>query len=384
LPRLRRRTTIAGMTVTDVRSQAATRGSGSTGPGRQLLADASERLRATVPFDGAAWFATDPATILPTTPVLIENVVPGYCESYWQREFTVEDFLLFRDVARSPAGGGTLYAATGGSPARSPRYREFLVPQHYGDELRAAFRTGPTTWGVVDLFRDSGREPFAAADVERVTTTGAALAVALAELTTEGRPSVPGGADCPGTAVFDAADRLCSVDDQAERWFADIAASGWDHPSTDLAMAPVLSVVNRARAVAAGREPGPAYSRMRTREGRWLSVHASCLRDTGGDSRTVAVVIEQADPALVAPIVTAAYGLTPRELEISGAVSRGLSNVEIATELFLSRHTVRDHLKAVFAKLSVASRGELMATLYTEQYAPAIHEPDADAEHVFW
>jgi DNA-binding CsgD family transcriptional regulator len=373
------------MTVTDVRGEVGTRHSGSTGPGRQLLAEASQRLRRTVPFDGAAWFATDPETILPTTPVLIENVVPGYCETYWQREFTVEDFLLFRDVARSDSGGGTLFAATDGSPARSPRYREFLAPQHYGDELRAAFRTGPSTWGVVDLFRDRGREPFTAADVDSVTAGGAAVALALADLATEGRTWLaPGSADRPGTAVFDAADRLCSLDEQAERMFAEIASSGWGWPHTDLAMAPVLSVVNRARAVAAGRESGPATVRMRTRAGRWLAVHASSMRDARGDVGTVAVVVEPADPALVAPIVTAAYGLTPREQEITRAVSCGLSNAEIAAELFLSRHTVRDHLKAVFAKLSVSSRGELMTKLYTDHYAPVIHEPGADAEHVFW
>jgi DNA-binding NarL/FixJ family response regulator len=108
------------------------------------------------------------------------------------------------------------------------------------------------------------------------------------------------------------------------------------------------------------------------------------MRDARGDVGTVAVVVEPADPALVAPIVTAAYGLTPREQEITRAVSCGLSNAEIAAELFLSRHTVRDHLKAVFAKLSVSSRGELMTKLYTDHYAPVIHEPGADAEHVFW
>jgi DNA-binding CsgD family transcriptional regulator len=43
----------------------------------------------------------------------------------------------------------------------------------------------------------------------------------------------------------------------------------------------------------------------------------------------------------------------------------------IGAELHLSPHTVRDHLKAIFAKVDVASRGELSAKLFAEHYAPA-------------
>jgi hypothetical protein len=54
-----------------------------------LFAEVSDRLRRLVPFDGSAWFATDPATILATSPVRIENVEDGHCESYWERECRV-------------------------------------------------------------------------------------------------------------------------------------------------------------------------------------------------------------------------------------------------------------------------------------------------------
>ena len=48
--------------------------------------------------------------------------------------------------------------------------------------------------------------------------------------------------------------------------------------------------------------------------------------------------------------------LTPRETEVLGLVSQGLSNPEIAKRLFLGEATVKTHLLHVFDKLDVSDR----------------------------
>jgi two-component system, NarL family, nitrate/nitrite response regulator NarL len=55
-------------------------------------------------------------------------------------------------------------------------------------------------------------------------------------------------------------------------------------------------------------------------------------------------------------------GLTPRELEVLGAIARGSTNKDIAQQLSLSDETVRHHVANLFEKLGVSNRVE--AALY--------------------
>lgn len=59
-----------------------------------------------------------------------------------------------------------------------------------------------------------------------------------------------------------------------------------------------------------------------------------------------------------------ACGLTNREIEVVVQLCRGRSTRQIASALFISPHTVHDHVKAVFGKVGVSSRPELLATLF--------------------
>ncbi|NET10862.1 MAG: response regulator transcription factor [Symploca sp. SIO2B6] len=60
--------------------------------------------------------------------------------------------------------------------------------------------------------------------------------------------------------------------------------------------------------------------------------------------------------------------LCPRELSVAGLVARGLSNAEIAQELYLSKRTVEAHLQRVFCKCNLRNRTEITRWFLEHQY----------------
>src|SRR6266576_5691664 len=60
------------------------------------------------------------------------------------------------------------------------------------------------------------------------------------------------------------------------------------------------------------------------------------------------------------------FGLTVRESEVASLLLQGLSNREIGESLSISEHTVKTHLKGIFHKAGVSSRGQAVARIAGE------------------
>jgi DNA-binding CsgD family transcriptional regulator len=178
-------------------------------------------------------------------------------------------------------------------------------------------------------------------------TARAAAAASAADVAVDGSPSrIAAAAFCRALLDGDA-DGLLSVaaDYRAYGWLPDAAAAledAADHLARSGAEARARSALTDATAIYAGL--GATWDIRRA------------------DARLRAHGIRRGPRAAHRRAATGWAALTPSEARIAGMVARGLSNPDIASELFLSRRTVQTHVSNILSKLEVRSRTDIMRT----------------------
>jgi DNA-binding CsgD family transcriptional regulator len=284
-----------------------------------------------------------------------------------------EAYQLSLDVGHGggwPLNDMAMVEAIWGRDAEARRHAEEVLA--IGQRTGSTFLTGVAEWtfGLIDLA--GGRNAEAAARLLTVTDLRKPDANPLVAM-----PALPD--------AVEAASRCGRTDEVGER-FAVFEARA-------LAAAPAgaqRALLARCQALLGKRPPEeafaeaiehapavPPFQRARTElvYGEWLR-RARRRTDARGHLRTALETFralgavpwaERAEAELRATgetahkrEISAAQQLTPQERQIAGLVTGGLTNKEIAAQLFLSPRTVDYHLRKVFTKLGIGSRADLI------------------------
>lgn len=332
-------------------SEAATPG--------ELLEGLADRIRPVVDQDAGAWLVTDPSTVL-FTDGFVEGFDEQTCGPWFHHELSVPDVASFASLAKSRDPVAVLSQATSGDVATSPRWREVLRPAGYGRELRVVFRHAGATWGAATVHRATERPDFGPDEAALFTSLSPVVAEGLRRLVVADRAAGP-GPDGPGLLLV-GPDHVARPGTPAgEQWLDLLGVPRGATRHTALLTLGEL---------ATGGGTASRRVRLRASDGRWVTLFAEPMTARDG---TFAVIIEPSRPADIAVVVALAYGLSARESELVLALARGEGTDQIASNLHISPHTVRDHLKTIFDKTDVGSRNELIARLFHDHYA----------EHVF-
>jgi len=319
-----------------------------------LLETASALLVQAFPGDLVFFAGIDPETRAlqrfyqaPPLPSLHTRV---YINEYFET-----DFNQFTTLARQAVPVGILDEVTDHNKNASVRHRELTRGQLGMDhEMRGVFRMGRKVSGVVSLLRPGQRPEYVAGEARFLASFAAGLEPALQRAWLKSLA----GTDAPasvGQILLDRSLGLEAANPAGERWRAELGAD-WEP------LVQSLAALVRMR----GSDPeGPLgpYSprvRMTTRQGRWVTVHASLLTGPGGEER-LSLIIEGAGAHQLQGLWWEAYGLTDREQDVFRCVLRGDDTRDIAAELGISPYTVQDFLKSIFAKTGVRSRRDLVA-----------------------
>lgn len=321
------------------------------------------RLRDVLPVD-AFWFATaDPATLLFTGSV-VDSIPEKATPLFIENEFLQNDVNKWTQLAAAQRPVNSLYLATKGSPDDSPRYRDICLPFGFGDELRAALRTGNCSWGFMCLHRECNSSRFTEVEIAVLAALAPHIAQGLRSALllehVESTDDIKG----PGLLVLAEDLSLMAATEPGRYWLSEIG----DMPTRQELPQAIYATVGRLLALERGGNGNTSAgvaprARIQSRSGQWLVIHASRLsgRASPGDT---AVILEPAQPAEVAPLLLQAYGLTQREAQLAHLVLRGMATGQISKKLAISDLTVQQHLKSIFDKTGVSSRRELTAQIF--------------------
>lgn len=321
------------------------------------------------------YYTLDPASLLVTSHFHhgMEEIPAEWLTSEYYDD---DDVNKLADVARSPAGIQTLHEVTGGDPSGTTRWQENM--KLGGDqELIAALRTrSGETWGALGLYREPGAPTFDRDELAWLASVTPALATGARRALLFGEALDPDGPVSPGLVVLGTDWEVESSTPGVERWLRDLPDGDWD---AGILPSSVQSVAGRAlRTAERADAPGEvAIARVLGRSGTWIVLHGASLVADG--RQRVAVIVEPAHPARIAPLLMSAYGLTEREQEVTRCVLQGDSTTQIAQALHLSSHTVQEHLKSVFEKTGVRSRRDLVGKVFFAWYEPRVRDNESRA-----
>jgi len=335
-----------------------------------LTEEAGRLIEQAIPFEGGCWHTMDPATLIETSVRTVN--LPPHEERITEYEYLHRDYNKFVQLARSPRHSGVLSEATAGDLHRSARYREFIQPAGLLGELRTSFVVDGTCWGSSAFFRAA---PTDFTTEERdfahdlAATLGRSFRTALIHAASTPTAALFG----PGLILLDDGCHVESFTEPARSWLAELGFTG--EPNQESLPHALLAVAQRARAAAAD-----AVARVPGASGHWIVLHASAA--SGTQSGRVAVILQSATPASIAPLIAAAYGLTKRERELTELILQGHVTGDIAARLLLSPHTVQEHLKSIFTKTGVRSRRELVGTVFMRHYQPRLQSTGTEPARI--
>jgi DNA-binding CsgD family transcriptional regulator len=327
---------------------------------RQLRLAVVDALRP-LGFDAYAWLLTDPATRVGTSPLADVPCLPELPKLIRLKYLTTVN--RWTDL---PAGGVCLlHAATGGDLAASRLWRELLRQYAVTDIASCVFKDRFGCWGFLDLWRLDGSGVFGGGDVAYLESVlepvTAALRRSQASAFSAGADEPAGREPGPVVLLLSPDLEVRSQTPQTQDYLRTLVPPAADREPVP---ASAYNVGAALLAAEASIDPGPPSARVHLGRGSWVTLRAARIgRESAGAARDIAVTVEESGPAERAGLFTRAFGLSSREAELLGHLLAGQDTREVAGAMFVSEHTVQDHLKSIFGKTSTRSRRALLASV---------------------
>ena len=330
----------------------------SAGDARTLRLQLVEEIRQVVGFDAYAWLLTDPRTSVGSAPLADVPCLPELPRLIRLKYLT--DTNRWTTLTAAPVV--SLQDATGSDLSRSRLWRELLCEYDIGDVASVVYRDRYGCWGFLDLWRSDSTTKFSQADIGFLTGITQPVTTSLRQCQAE-TFVVSDSRDARriGPVVLLLSPDLDVLRQTGEtREYLRVLVP----PAEGRAPIPAsaYNVAAQLLAVEEDIDRNPPSARVHVSDGRWVTLRAARIGDAGTPGgRDIAVTIEETPPTERTDVFASAFGFSTRERELMNHLVTGNDTRHIARRMFLSEHTVQDHLKSIFTKTAAHNRRTLLS-----------------------
>lgn len=314
---------------------------------RELRAGLVEAIGVLVRFDAHVFLLTDPVTCVGASPLAS---IPGL--SFDRLPELIKARYLSGENRWSNLDGVCAMSATQPGTDSDPWPR--IVGEFGGvDVATLVFTDQFGCWGFLDLWRLSGT-PFSPVEMAALHEVAPIVAQgvrrALADTFTFAPASAPPRQ--PIVLLLDDELRVHEQTTLTDSWLRILLPTGPE-------VAPIPAHAYNVAAQLLAREHGvdehEASARTHLAGGFWVSMRAARA------ASRIVVTIEAATSTERLDIFARTHGLSPRETEVLNLLVSGADSKSIAATLFLSEHTVHDHVRSLLTRTGFRTRQILLA-----------------------
>jgi DNA-binding CsgD family transcriptional regulator len=325
---------------------------------RPLRAALVEELARVLPFGGHVFALTDPETEVGTSPLAtVPDRFMEHLPGLIRRRYltTVNRW----DRIHGPAD--SVRRATSGRVDESLLFREALGPLGVVDVASVVFRDRFGCWGWLDLWRLEGADPFADGELDLLAGVAPPITEGLrrcqARSFDDPQPAPPRSG--PAVLVLSPTLEVRAQTPETDAFLRTLLPTEAGHRPVP---AGAYNVAAQLLANEVGIDDRPPLARVRLVGGVWMTFRAARVEtDAPREGQDIAVTIEPTSPAERLLLYCRSHGLSDRETELLGLLVDGRDTKTVASAMFISEHTVQDHLKSIFDKTGARNRRTLLS-----------------------
>lgn len=324
---------------------------GTARDARSLRLGLLEEFRRRVRFDAYAWLLTDPVSMVATSPIADVPCLPELPKLIRLKYATPVNRWTTQSTPVA-----TLHAGTGGQLDRSDLWRDLLADHGVTDVASVVFGDRANCWAFLDLWRVGGvfTDPETRILEQWAPVVTDALRRCVAATFAQDVTERPGGVAEPVVLLLTGDLDVRAQTPATERYLRTLVPPDGPRPPVPAA---AYNVGAQLLAAERGVDDRPPMARVHLAGNDWVTLRAARIDDG------VAVTIETSTAAERLDLFCRSAGLSVRETELVELLATGADTTSVAQHMFVSPHTVQDHLKSIFAKTGTSSRRELLARI---------------------